>query len=108
MLSALMTVPPSRSASASASADFPLQVGPATITACRTPPPLPFARPMSFVLTLIGAPGAVTPALAARVAASVGGGAAETLSPGEAADIPCLAEPDPDAVRAALAGAPVD
>ena len=63
---------------------------------------------MSFVLTLIGAPGAVTPALADRAAEAVGGGAAETLSPGEAADILCAAAPDPDALRAALDGAPVD
>ncbi len=65
---------------------------------------------MHYVLTLIGgqAAGAVTPALAARVAGAVAGGPATVLAPGEAVDIPCPAAPDPAALAAALGAAPVD
>ncbi len=38
----------------------------------------------------------------------MGGGAAEILAPGEAADIPCPALPDMTRVRAALGAAPID
>lgn len=43
-----------------------------------------------------------------RVCDAVAGGPPDILSPGEAADIPCRAEPDLAAVRAALEDAPVD
>jgi phosphoserine phosphatase len=65
---------------------------------------------MSHVLTLIADRTATTlsPAVIARVRDAVGGGGANILSPGEAADIPCPAQPDPAAVAAALGGAEVD
>ncbi|HYZ64234.1 MAG TPA: phosphoserine phosphatase SerB [Acetobacteraceae bacterium] len=63
---------------------------------------------MSFVLTLIGQPGSVTPALLDRVAAATGAGPVDLLSPGEAADLPCADPPDPCALRHALDAAPVD
>ena len=65
---------------------------------------------MQYVLTLIGGQGsgAVTPALAARVADAIGGGAPTILAHGEAIDIPCPAPPDPGPLIAALNGAPVD
>ncbi|MBV8915744.1 MAG: phosphoserine phosphatase SerB [Acetobacteraceae bacterium] len=62
---------------------------------------------MSFVLTLIGEPGAVTPALQSRVADAVGG-KPDVLSPEEAVDFPCAAPPDPDTLRQAVDAAPVD
>ena len=43
-----------------------------------------------------------------RVRDAIQGGAPVVLSPGEAADIPCAAPPDPAAVAAALGDAPVD
>ena len=108
MLSALITVPPNRRASRSAKADFPLHVGPATISACRITPALPCAPPMSFVLTLIAEPGRLDPALIARVAEAVGAGPAITLSPDEAVDLPCPTTPDPACLCTALADALVD
>jgi phosphoserine phosphatase len=65
---------------------------------------------MSHVLTLVAdrAATTLTPSLIARVRAAVGGGPALILSPGEAADIPCAAPPDPALVAAALEGAAVD
>ena len=65
---------------------------------------------MSHVLTLIADRAATTlsPAMTARVRAAVGGGPADVLSPGEAADIPLPAPPDPASLAAALDGAAVD
>jgi phosphoserine phosphatase len=63
---------------------------------------------MSFVLTLIGEPGTVTPSLAARAADAARGREPTVLSPGEAVDIACRAAPDPADLREALAAAPVD
>ena len=55
---------------------------------------------MSHVLTLIADRAATTlsAALIARVREAVGGGPTDMLSPGEAADIPCGAPPDPAAI----------
>jgi phosphoserine phosphatase len=65
---------------------------------------------MSHVLTLVAARGATTlsPAIVARVREAVCGGVPDILSPGEAVDIPVAALPDRNAVRAALAGTPID
>ncbi|MCW3474808.1 phosphoserine phosphatase SerB [Limobrevibacterium gyesilva] len=65
---------------------------------------------MSHVLTLVVDRTATTlsDAIIARVRDAIQGGAPDVLSPGEAADIPCPALPDPAQVEAALDGAPVD
>ena len=65
---------------------------------------------MSHVLTLVADRAATTlsPALIARVRTAVAGGPADVLAPGEAADIPCPAPPDPASLTAALDGAAVD
>ncbi len=65
---------------------------------------------MSHVLTLIADRAATTlsSALIARVREAVRGGPADVLSPGEAADIPLPAPPDPAGLAAALDGAAVD
>ena len=65
---------------------------------------------MPHVLTLIAdrTATALDDAILARVRDAIQGGEPDLLSPGEAADIPCPAAPDMPAVRAALAGAPVD
>ena len=65
---------------------------------------------MPHILTLIADRAATTlsPSLIARVREAVGGGPADLLSPGEAADIPCATAPDPDTLAAALEGAAVD
>ena len=65
---------------------------------------------MSYVLTLVAKrDSAVLSAdLVAQVRNAACGAAADILSAGEAADIPCDTAPDMDAVRAALNGAPVD
>ncbi len=62
------------------------------------------------VLTLLAPYGsdALTPALIARVAEAVHGGAPIILAPGEAVDISVAAVPDPAVVHAALDAAPVD
>ncbi len=109
----MITVPPNRRASSSASADLPLQVGPATISACAPPCPAGRFLPLpahAHILTLVAARGATTlqPGTIARVRDAVRGGRPVTLSPGEAVDIPCPRPPDLAAVRAALDGAPVD
>src|SRR6185312_11119444 len=122
-----MTVPCSRSASAIASADLPLQVGPATIRAggssipllaplatsvprCHRPPPRRNSPPMTHVLTLVADRTATSldAATIARVRDAIQGASPEILSPGEAADIACPDAPDLDMVRAALGGAPID
>ncbi|GAC1486864.1 MAG: phosphoserine phosphatase SerB [Acetobacteraceae bacterium] len=61
-------------------------------------------------LTLIAPRGseALTPALIARVAEAVHGGAPAVLSAGETVDIPVVAVPDPAVIHAALDAAPVD
>jgi phosphoserine phosphatase len=65
---------------------------------------------MTHVLTLIAARDAtsLSPAAIAQAREIAGGGVVTILSPGEAADIACAAEPGLDRVRAALAGAPID
>jgi phosphoserine phosphatase len=65
---------------------------------------------MTHILTLIAARdlAPLTAALIAQVRDVTGGGAVTQLSSGEAADIVCATEPDLDAVRAAIAGAPID
>ena len=65
---------------------------------------------MRHVLTLIAdrAATSLSPALIARVREAVEGEAPILLAPGEAADIPCAAPPDPARIAAALEGAPVD
>jgi len=63
-----------------------------------------------YLLTLMApqGSGALTEALLARVIEAVRGGPATILSPGEAADIPVSAPPDPEMLHAALDAAPVD
>ncbi|MBN9507928.1 MAG: phosphoserine phosphatase SerB [Alphaproteobacteria bacterium] len=65
---------------------------------------------MRHVLTLIAdrAATSLSPALIARVREAVEGEAPILLAPGEAADIPCAAPPDPARIAAALEDAPVD
>ena len=63
---------------------------------------------MSFVLTLIARPGELIAAAIEAARHATCGGAVTILSPGEAVDIACAAEPDMDAIRTTLAGAPVD
>lgn len=63
---------------------------------------------MSFYLTLIAEPGRLDPALIVQMARSIGAGAPVTLSPAEAADLPCPAFPDPVALREIIGNAPVD
>jgi phosphoserine phosphatase len=65
---------------------------------------------MPYVLTLVAARHActLTDAAIARVRDLVDGGAPRILSPGEAADIPCRAVPDADAVAGALDHAAID
>ena len=60
------------------------------------------------ILTLVAPPGALTPALIARVAEAVHGGDAVVLSDGEAAEIAVPGTPDASALHAALDAAPVD
>jgi phosphoserine phosphatase len=65
---------------------------------------------MTHVLTLIAARGIATLGadIIARVRQTIGGGAADVLSPGEAVDITCLEPPDLQQVRAALGGKAID
>ena len=65
---------------------------------------------MRYILTLVAQREATTlsDALIARVQDAVQGEPANILSAGEAADIPLMAEPPPDALAAALDAAPVD
>jgi phosphoserine phosphatase len=65
---------------------------------------------MSHVLTLVVDRTAttLTDAIIARVRDAIQAGPAVILSPGEAADLPCPAPPDPARVREALGDAPVD
>jgi phosphoserine phosphatase len=65
---------------------------------------------MAYMLTLVAdrAATSLSAALIARVREAVRAGPAEILSPGEAADLPCPAAPDPAAIAAALEGAAVD
>ena len=63
---------------------------------------------MSFMVSLIAAPGALPPSLAAHIAERLGTGPASILSPGEAAELACPTKPDPVAVTEALDGAPID
>ncbi len=53
-------------------------------------------------------PGALSAALQARVAEAAGAGPIRTLAPGDAVEMPCPAPPDPAALAAAIADAPVD
>jgi phosphoserine phosphatase len=65
---------------------------------------------MTHVLTLVAMRDAasLTPALIAQVRDITGGGPVTVLSQGEAVDVACAAAPNPDHVRAALDGAPID
>jgi len=65
---------------------------------------------MPYVLTLIAdrARTSLDEAAITRVRAAIRGGEPETLSAAEAADIPCTALPDMEAVRTALEGLPID
>ncbi len=107
-------VPPSRRASPSASADLPLQVGPASSSACGSPLALADGNPdtalMTYVLTLVAARAATTlpAATIARVREAIDGAPPDILSPGEAVDIPTRAIPDPARLAAALEGAAID
>ena len=66
--------------------------------------------PALYVLTLVAARDAARLAAATldRVRDAAGAGAPVVLSPGEAADLPCPAPPDPARVAAALEGAAID
>lgn len=106
-----MITPPARRASAIASADLPLAVGPAMSAASKGLP-----SPMAFVATLVSNPNApaLDGALLARAADALPhAAAAEWLDAGGAADIP-FTRPDADLkavadrVRDSLYGAPVD
>lgn len=105
-------VPPKWRAIASASADLPEAVGPATISSGLVEV-TGFAlgdRSMKFVLVLVAARDKVTltDTMVGRARGLAGGGTPEWLSPGEAAEIPCMEPPDPDLLRAVLDNAPVD
>ena len=65
---------------------------------------------MSHVVTLVVDRTATTLSdpIIARVRDAIRGDEADILSPGEAADIPCVTPPDPATIEAALDGAPVD
>ena len=63
---------------------------------------------MSFFLTLVAEPGRLDPTLITRVADAIAAGPPVTLSPGEAADLPCPVAPDPAVLRAAIGDAAVD
>lgn len=65
---------------------------------------------MTHVLTLVAdrARTELSAAIIARVRDVIQGAPAEILAPGEAADIPCRAAPDMDAVLAAIGDVPVD
>jgi phosphoserine phosphatase len=65
---------------------------------------------MTHVLTLVAdrASTTLSAAVIARVRAAIAGGPPDILSPGEAADIPCAAAPDPTMIAAALERAPID
>lgn len=65
---------------------------------------------MSLILTLVAMRDVttLTDADLARVRDAARAGAPVVLSPGEAADLPCAAPPDPAAIRAALDGAEID
>jgi phosphoserine phosphatase len=63
-----------------------------------------------YALTLVAdrRSGALSPALVERVRDALRGGPADTLCPGEAADVPLSAPPDPVVVAAAIGAAAVD
>ncbi len=65
---------------------------------------------MTYVLTLVAdrTQTSLTPSVLARVRAAVRGKEPVILSPGEAADIPCPALPDPAVIDAALEHLPID
>ncbi|MCU4159338.1 phosphoserine phosphatase SerB [Acidiphilium sp. AL] len=65
---------------------------------------------MKFVLVLVAARDkiALTEAMVRRIREHVAGTEPVWLSPGEAAEIPCMVEPEPELVAAALDYAPVD
>ncbi|MBC7802223.1 MAG: phosphoserine phosphatase SerB [Gemmatimonadaceae bacterium] len=124
MESALTTIPPNSPASAIASADLPLHVGPAMISASTSMRPvttginppqasrLPWAASPAMprgmhVLTLIAPPGTLSADLIARVAKAVGG-TPTMLSDHEAAAISIDAPPDPVRLQDAIGAAPID
>ncbi len=109
-----MMVPLNRSAIASASADFPLAVGPATIkafglpaasAAVRFPPAM-----TSYVTTIVARRDAISlsPAILNHIRNAIRGGTPVILSPGEAADIPVSSPPDAAILRAAIEDQPID
>ncbi|MBV8097365.1 MAG: phosphoserine phosphatase SerB [Acetobacteraceae bacterium] len=65
---------------------------------------------MATILTLVAKRDTrcLDQSLIKRVRAQVKGGPPQMLSPGEAVDIPCNAEPDMDRLRALLQGMPID
>ncbi len=63
---------------------------------------------MSYVITLVAARDALSAATIARVREATGGGATDTLSAGEAADIACPSRPDPARLADAIGAEPVD
>ena len=65
---------------------------------------------MTHVLTIVAAREAasLTSAVLSQVRDVIGGGTVNVLSPGEAADIACMAMPDPRQIREAIAGAKID
>jgi phosphoserine phosphatase len=111
-----MIVPPNRCATASAKADLPDAVGPAmTISglagALVEPGPIALGDvSMKFVLVLVAARGKVSlsDTMVEHVRRSVAGGEVAWLAPGEAAEIPCMMDPERDIILEALDGAPID
>jgi phosphoserine phosphatase len=100
-----MIVPRQRSARSKASADLPLAVGPATISAVGISL---FA--MNYVVTLVTAHGtnALNAAALTRAKAFIAGGQLTWLSDSEAVEISTGVPPDVSKIRAALAGSPID
>src|SRR6516162_6671853 len=118
MESALMTMPPRRSANSTASADLPLAVGPAISTATLSTASWR-ASLMTYVATLIAQPAQPIPeALARRAAAALPAADMTWLDPGLALDIPFTPDGADDnrnvarrsraALSVLLDGAPID
>ncbi len=109
-----MIVPPKRWAMASARADLPLAVGPATMRAAFGLPPasvaVRFPPAMSYVTTIVARRDAISlsPAILNHIRNAIRGGAPIILSPGEAADIPVSTPPDHATLRDAIEGKPID
>ena len=110
-----MMTPFKRSASASAKADLPLAVGPATMTSCRGSlaeaalPVLP-AFSMSHIVTLVAfkQAGPLTDSLARIAKEYCEGQHLNWLSPGEACEFTVKKAPDAARVKMALGDKPID